>query len=55
MSILIFCTCVLLVEDLFLLWVWERFHLSDSNQADVVETVIFTSNYLDDLLHYKNP
>ena len=49
--------CAPLVADLFF-FCYERdfmLHLSDNNQADVVEAFNSTSRYLDDFINIDNP
>ena len=49
--------CAHLVADLFFIIYKRDFmtSLSDDNQADIIETFISTSRYLDDLLNIDNP
>ena len=49
--------CAPLVADLFL-FCYERYFmtsLSDVKQAEMIETFISTSRYLDDILNIDNP
>ena len=49
--------CAPLFADLFLIC-YERdlmLSLSDNNQTDIIETLNFTSRYLDDLLNIDTP